>query len=325
MNKKNKRILPYLEEFLLSMQANGYSDKTIYNYERDLDILLNFIVENNTGFNSFSKKDVLNFKAYLSSRDRKTSDNKKTEKVLSEYSINRILSSFRMYLRFLDEMDYKTPISPSYIKLVKTPKKHPHVPELRDLVRMLEVPTLYESNKFVAIRNHAMLETLFATGMRISELINLKKEQIDGSGKIFIRGKGKKERFVYLTPRAIGVLNQYIKHRTSDHEYLFIPLRGENSSNKHKPISKNYLQEKIKKYREFLKINVPITAHTFRHGFATYLAEYGANPAAIQVLLGHESLDTTTRYVNASDRYAEKIHHKFHPLKKEKKSKKNVE
>jgi integrase/recombinase XerD len=75
------------------------------------------------------------------------------------------------------------------------------------------------------------------------------------------------------------------------------------------------LQAKIKKYREFLGINVPTSAHSLRHGFATYLAEAGANPAAIQVLLGHESLDTTTRYVHASDLYAQKTQKEFHPLK----------
>ena len=84
---------------------------------------------------------------------------------------------------------------------------------------------------------------------------------------------------------------------------------------KNKKISCNYLQEKIKKYREMLGINVPISAHGIRHAFATYLAEKGASAVAIQILLGHESLDTTTRYVNASNRFAEKVHRKYHPLK----------
>ena len=75
------------------------------------------------------------------------------------------------------------------------------------------------------------------------------------------------------------------------------------------------VNEKVKKYRELLGLNVPISPHSIRHAFATYLAESGANPAAIQILLGHESLATTTHYVHASDRYAERIHRKYHPLK----------
>jgi len=94
-----------------------------------------------------------------------------------------------------------------------------------------------------------------------------------------------------------------------------VPLRGLHASDKFKKLSTNYLQERIKRYRELLDINIPASAHSLRHGFATYLAEKGASPVAIQILLGHESLDTTTRYVHASDKYAQKIHQKFHPLK----------
>jgi len=105
--------------------------------------------------------------------------------------------------------------------------------------------------------------------------------------------------------------------RKDDHPALFIPYRGSRVGTKDARISDVYLQSKIKEYREKLGINVPTSAHSLRHGFATYLAEQGANPAAIQILLGHESLDTTTRYVHASDHFAEAQHKKFHPLKSE--------
>ncbi len=161
-----------------------------------------------------------------------------------------------------------------------------------------------------------MLETLFSTGMRISELINLKKNQIDSMGRIFIRGKGKKERFVYLTPRAQKHIKKYLEVRSpSNSPYLFIPYRGKNAKIKDKKISPNYLEGKVKRYRELLGLNVPISVHGIRHAFATYLAESGASPVAIQILLGHESLDTTTKYVHASNRFAEKIFRKYHPLK----------
>ena len=160
-----------------------------------------------------------------------------------------------------------------------------------------------------------MLETLFATGMRISELLSLNKNQIDKTGRIFIRGKGKKERFVYLTPRALKHITTYLSMRADEYPALFIPYRGRNVGRPKARISPNYVQMKVKQYRERLGINVPTSPHSFRHGFATYLAEKGANPAAIQILLGHESLQTTTRYVHASDRYAEKTPRRFHPLK----------
>ncbi len=308
--------LPHLDDFLLHLQTDNYSEETIYNYERDLEVFRSFLEETNTEFEKIDKKTILNYKAYLTSRDRKTPKNQKGKKKLVSYSINRMLSSLRSYLKYLIDMDYKPVISPDTVKLVKTERKHPRVAEFNELVKLIESPSKLERNKIIALRNRAMLEMLFSTGMRISELVNLKKDQIDKTGRIFIMGKGKKERFVYLTPRAQKHLNNYLEVRgESDSPYLFIPYRGKNASKEKKKISPNYLQEKIKRYRELLGINVPISAHSLRHGFATYLAEQGANPAAIQILLGHESLDTTTRYVHASDRYAEKIHKKFHPLK----------
>ncbi|MCX8126571.1 MAG: tyrosine-type recombinase/integrase, partial [Dehalococcoidia bacterium] len=213
--------------------------------------------------------------------------------------------------------DYPCPISPNAVKLVKTEKRHPQVAELDDLVRLIEAPSRLEPNQNVALRNRAILEVLFATGMRISELCSLNRSQIDGSGRIFIMGKGKKQRFVYLTPRALKHLEAYLLTRTDNSPALFIPFAGRNVSSPHRRLSVNYIQERIKYYREKLKINIPTSAHSLRHGFATYLAEQGANPAAIQILLGHESLNTTTRYVHASDRYAEETHKRFHPLRKE--------
>jgi site-specific recombinase XerD len=308
--------IPHLDDFLLNLQTNNYSEETIYNYQRDLETFEKFLDEIGVEFQKVNKKTILNYKAYLSSIDRKTPKSLLGKKRLSSYSINRMLSSLRSYLKFLIDMDYKTPIAPEVIKLVKTERKHPRVPEFEEIIKIIEAPSKLEKDKLVQLRNRAMLEMLFSTGMRISELINLKKSQIDKTGRVFIRGKGKKERFVYLTPRAVRHLKNYLAKRgEDDFPYLFIPIRGRNVKEKNKKISPNYLQERIKRYRELLGINIPISCHTLRHAFATYLAESGANPAAIQILLGHESLDTTTRYVHASDRYAEKIHRKYHPLK----------
>ncbi len=314
--KNNNISLPRFDEFLLNLQTSNYSEETIYNYERDINVFANFLNELNVEFDKITKSTILNYKAYLVSRDRKTAKDNLGEKKLGSYSINRMLSSLRSYFRFLIDMDYDIPVPPESIKLMKTEKKHPQVAELELLIKLIETPSHYEKNKQVALRNRAMMEVLFSTGMRISELLNLKKNQIDNTGKIFIMGKGKKERFVYLTERAYEHLKNYLKTRNDTLPYLFIPYSGLNNPKKDKRISPNYLQGKIKRYREYLGINVPTSAHSLRHGFATYLAEQGANPAAIQILLGHESLNTTTRYVHASDRYAEKIHRQFHPLKK---------
>jgi len=316
-NESNESFLPYVDDFLLHIQANNYSEETLYNYERDLETFDNFLTQelSSLSFDEVTKRTIEQYKAYLNSRDRLTAKNQVTEKKLSSGTINRHLTSLRRYLVYLIEMDHNAPIDPTSIKLLRREKPHSRVSELDELIRLIEAPTHFEKNKIVALRNRAMLETLFASGMRISELINLRRIQLDNTGRVFIEGKGKKERFIYLTPRAEKHIKNYLVERTDEFPHLFIPLRGANASNKAKHISPNYLQSKIKWYRELLGINIPISAHSLRHGFATYLAEQGANPAAIQILLGHESLETTTRYVHASDKYAEESHHKFHPLK----------
>lgn len=314
--KKQKIQLPYLDDFLLELKVNNLSQETIYNYGRDLEVFQDFLSEINIKFQNLDKKAILNYKAYLVSQDRRTARSQRGKKKLGSFSINRMLSSLRSYFKYLIDMDYKTPISPSEIKLIKTEKKHPRVAEFEEIIKLIESPVQFEKNKIVALRNRAILEALFSTGMRISEIINLKKEQIDKTGRVFIMGKGKKERFVYLTPRAQKHIKNYLEVRGDiTSPYLFIPYRGKNVNSKDKRLSPNYLEEKVKKYRELLGLNIPISVHGIRHAFATYLAESGASPAAIQILLGHESLDTTTRYVHASDRYAEKSHRKYHPLK----------
>jgi site-specific recombinase XerD len=310
-------MLPHADDFLLNLQANKYSSETIYNYERDLKVFDNFLDESKIQFDKVDKRAITYYKAYLVSRDRKTASlARQGEKQLDSRSINRMLSALRAYLRYLIDINHPCPVPPEAVKLTKAARKHPQVAELGDLIRLIEAPTTLESNAKTALRNRAMLEVLFATGMRISELCNLNRSQIDDSGRIFIMGKGRKQRFVYLTPRARQYVDAYLATRQDDCGALFIPYAGRNVTKSRKRISTNYLQDRIKRYREKLKINVPTSAHSLRHGFATYLAEEGANPAALQILLGHESLDTTTRYVHASDKYAEETHRKYHPLAK---------
>lgn len=310
-------MLPDLDDFLLYLKTNNFSLETIYNYERDLKVFERFLAESSTPLDKVTKRVIAEYKAYLASRDRRTAiENELGEGQLASRSVNRMLSAIRSYLKYLIEMDLPCPISPEAIRLTKMEKRSPRVAEIEDLIRLIESPTTLESDPQIGLRNRTIMELLFSTGMRISELCQLNRADIDKSGKIFVMGKGKKERFVYLTPRAQNMLERYLTTRSDDAEALFVPFAGINVNKSKKRLSANYIQAKIKEYRQKLKINVPTSAHSLRHGFATYLAESGASPVAIQILLGHESLDTTTRYVHASDRFAEESHHKYHPLAK---------
>lgn len=308
--------LPYKDDFLLYLKTQNYSSETMYNYERDLKQFEQFLQSEDIHFETLNKQAFNQFKAYLISLERKTPLSGLTAVAkLEPGSINRNLSCIRTYLRYLVDVDLPVPVSPDAIKMVKADKKHPQVAELEQLIKLIESPQRLEKDELVGLRNRAMLEVLLASGMRISELVSLNRNQIDETGRIFIKGKGRKERFVYLTERARHWVELYLIRRDDEAPALWVPYRGSRAGKAIRRISTNYLQVKIKEYREKLRINVPTSAHSLRHGFATYLAESGANPAAIQVLLGHESLDTTTRYVHASDKFAEETHKKYHPLK----------
>lgn len=324
-------MLKHLDDFLLYLNTNNYSVETIFNYERDLLTFSSYLEQNKIDFAQVDRQVVEEYKAYLRSIDRLTLHQKadaeaktsptrpkgsRRREKLSSRSINRLLSSLRSYLKYLTKMGYKCPLSRDEVELIRAERKKARVAELNDLVKLIEAPTQFEKDKRVALRNRALLEVLFATGLRISELVSLDRGQVDATGRIFVRGKGRKERFVYLTPRAQRHLQKYLQSREDHSPSLFIPYKGLHNQDVTKRLSKNYTQRKIQEYVARLNINVPTSAHSLRHGFATYLAEQGASPVAIQILLGHESPATTDRYIHASDRFAQETHRKHHPLKR---------
>ncbi len=343
--------LPYLREFLLNLENNNYSKQTVDNYLRDLEILASFLEYRRVKFADIDKLLISEYKGYLRNQNyipilrkfkagkeiddedeqKSYTDVSETKKALyrgqlSSRSVNRMLSSMRSYLNFLVDIDEEVPITPNAIKLIKTEKKEKQVAEMDDLIRLIECPMEFEKQKLVKFRNRAILEMIFSTGMRISEVVNLNRDQIRMQqdkimdDRVYILGKGKKQRFVYLTPRSIHFLEEYLNLREDDYPAMFIPTKGTRRATGNQyvvRISQNYIQSKIAEYRKRLGIIVPTSAHSLRHGFATYLAEEGASPVAIQKLLGHESLQTTTRYVHASDRFAEEAHREHHPLQAE--------
>lgn len=341
--------LPYKDDYLLDLQNNNYSDETIYNYRRDLTTLEAFMNIKSLDFPALNKRNFTHYKGFLRSPDyleqiinwwdtNKTaldvSERTRVEKIydqfmvehskrekgqeLSPRSVNRVLSAVRSYLKYLVEFDLieKMPITSDQVKLIKVEKKVKQVAELDELVKLIEYPSEHEKDPLLAARNRAMLELLFSSGLRISELIKLNKQDLNSEGKIYILGKGKKQRFIYITPRARHYINDYLSMREDDSDALFAPTKSGKNGHIANRLSPHLIQGMIRKYRLALGIIVPTTTHSFRHGFATYLAEEGASPAAIQILLGHESLTTTDKYVHASDHFAEDTHKKFHPLYK---------
>lgn len=337
--------LPFIDDFLLFLMSRNYSQATIKNYERDLQYFDTFLESHQIEFSSITKKTLTQYISDLRDSERETLRTHKHGQSMNPKSINRMLTSLRSYISYLIDMDEEVPILPQHIKLMKLDKQVLHIPNIEIMIEFIESPEYHEKDSFIGLRNRTILEMIFASGMRISEATSLTMEQIEESGKLYVKGKGSKERFVYLTPRSLSLLQQYLQARSEkiytslppsfqkqtyvdQFQYLFITKKTFDtlaqqivdqtlpSSLLSSHISANYLQSKIKSYRLLSGISHPISAHTLRHGFATYLAESGASPVALKVLLGHESLETTTRYVHVSDRFAEDTHESYHPLKK---------
>ena len=207
----------------------------------------------------------------------------------------RRLSSTRSFYLFLKKEGHYTGNIPD----IETPKKPKHLPNClseEEIDRLLEAPDMESPS---GIRDRAMLETMYASGLRVSELLNLKKGQVNLSkGIITVFGKGAKERKVPIADYAIDFIKKYISEvrNKSEHkgsEYLFLNRSGE-------PLSRIYFFKQVRKHAEMAGIDMTISPHTLRHSFATHLLNHGAQLRMVQGMLGHTNIATTQIYTHVS-------------------------
>ena len=207
----------------------------------------------------------------------------------------RRLSSTRSFYLFLKKEGHYTGNIPE----IETPKKPKHLPNClseEEIDRLLEAPDMESPS---GIRDRAMLETMYASGLRVSELLNLKKGQVNLSkGIITVFGKGAKERKVPIADYAIDFIRKYINEvrNKSEHkgsEFLFLNKSGE-------PLSRIYFFKQVRKYAELAGIDMTISPHTLRHSFATHLLNHGAQLRMVQGMLGHTNIATTQIYTHVS-------------------------
>lgn len=312
-------MLPHIDDFLQDLQANHYSMGTARNYKQDLAVFSRFLNESNVPFDEIRKETITSYKAYLASRGRNAAKpGNHGDKQLAPCTINYKLIALRVYLRYLINIDYPCPLAPEAVENLKAVPKRPQVPELKDLVRLIGAPAP-EAN-IMELRDKAILETLFNTGLRVSELVSLNREQVDLERRqLGLKGKGDKIRILFLSDTVTQWIRRYLQSRRDHFEPLFIRYSGKvdaRKSGEKMRLTVRSIQRIVIRYAERCGLPITATPETLRHCFATYLAEEGGNPAAIQIPLGHESLDTTTRYVHASDKYAEETQRKYHPLAK---------
>ncbi|MGB6872597.1 MAG: tyrosine-type recombinase/integrase [Dehalococcoidia bacterium] len=312
-------MLPHIDDFLLSLQANHYSPLTVRNYKGYLEVFDHFLNESNIPFDRINKQTITSYKAYLASRGRNTAKpGNHRDKQLAPCTVNYKLIGLRAYLRYLIGIDYPCPLLPEAVGKLKAVPKRPQLPELKDLIRLIEAP--FPEANTIELRDKAILETLFNTGLRVSELVSLDRGQVDLARKqLGLKGKGDKIRIVFLSDTAEQWVGRYLQSRRDHFEPLFIRHSGKvdaRKSGEKMRLTPRSIQRIVTKYAKRCGLSIKATPHTLRHCFSAYLAGEGANQVPLPVLFGHESLDGITRYVHASDKYAEETHRKYHPLAK---------
>lgn len=268
--------MKYVEDYLLFLKTEKkLGDNTINSYMLDLE---DFFKTFNGSIESCTKKDIL---TYISSING-----------LEVNTVNRHISSLKSFFNYLvDESIIK--VSPmEEVSSLKSPKKLPKYLSISEVNKLLNIPL----NSEFDYRNKAMLELMYATGLRVSELVSIEYSNIDFENSIIrINGKGKKERIIPLGE----VASYYLKVYLNDYRSKLLKRNTYNQvflNNHGKPITRqgfNYILENI---RELTGIEKEITPHVLRHSFATHLLEGGADIRSIQEMLGHENISTTNIY-----------------------------
>ena len=267
-------------EYLLELEIRNYSQNTIKTYSSILKNFIKFISKSPKPFNKQQFSD--NFRSYIQFL--------KNDKNLSPnyiHLITIVVKKFLSYNHIYFLEDFPIP------KKAKSLPKSLNEKEVQDLINSVEwSENDSSSSKHTKMRDKLILSVLYSTGLRVSELIEIKIQDIDFSERtIFIKGKGNKERIVLFDKDTKEEISAYLNFRVKKSEYLLVNNYGH-------PLSARYIQMMIKKYAEKAEIKKNVTPHVLRHSYATHLLKRGVDIRIIQQLLGHSSILSTQIYTN---------------------------
>jgi integrase/recombinase XerD len=294
-------VKTFLKEYLALLKVEkNLTSNTIVSYKNDLENFITYISD--LGIEDLSEikpEHITSFFNFLKKLG------------LSERSSARYFSSIRGFFKYLIRNEYITASPIEKMKAPKVSRNLPIVLSIEEINSILDAPS--GDDKF-GLRDKAMLEVLYACGLRVSELINLKIMDLflkENLIKVF--GKGRKERLVPIGSTAIAALEDYliqsrpfIKKNAQSENYVFLNNRG-------RKFSRMGVWKIVKKYVDISNLKKEIHPHTFRHSFATHLIEGGADLRSVQEMLGHSDISTTQIYTHIDREYIKKIHKMFHP------------
>lgn len=290
------------DKFLLHAEiGQNKSESTLENYRRYIERFLEIIGREKSP-NAITLEVVEDFRIALS-REK----SKKTGKKLSLKTQGFYLIALRAFLKFLRKRDVDT-LAAEKIDIPKNPDRHIEFLTAEELDRLM---VCVSENPKTGIRDVTMVITLFSTGLRVSELCSLNREQVDGErGEFSVRGKGGKVRVVFLTAQAKDILSQYLDIRGDAPGPLF--LSASNRSKVPTRLTRGVVSRVISLAAARANIIKKVTPHSLRHAFATHLLQNGADLRSVQLLMGHSSITTTQIYTHFTDQQLKEVHEKFH-------------
>ncbi|MFH1858115.1 MAG: site-specific tyrosine recombinase XerD [Candidatus Omnitrophota bacterium] len=276
----------------------GLALNTLSSYHRDLEKYFQYLSKKGVSLEKVGREDIRSFMMV------------EKDKGLSATSISRGLATLRTFHRFLVREGFLKDDPTSLLESPKLWQKLPDVLSIAEVDRLLSAPS---GRNWMALRDRALLECLYAAGLRVSELASLKLEDVHlDVGFLRCLGKGNKERIVPLGKTAVLAVRRYLKRarprllRSKDKDCLFLSRLG-------RRLSRQSLWKIIRKSAHEARIQKRITPHTLRHSFATHLLERGADLRAVQEMLGHSDISTTQRYTHVDRGRLKAIHEKYHP------------
>lgn len=292
----------YVNSFLEYLQYElHYSEKTILTYQRSLHVYSLFLKDKKYSFLNINRDKANQYKAYLITQNY---DNK---------SSSLYLSAVRCFYRYLVEI-IAIEFNPfANMKNPKIAKKLPNFLNQNDIEEMF---LKLDYTNDLELRNVLMVEFLYVTGLRVSELVHIKlKDMNEKEGTIKVLGKGNKERIIFYKACDKELLKEYLTVTRNSilkgisSEYLFISASG-------KPLTTRTVENVVKKYAQAKKIKSKVTPHTMRHTYATDLLNHGADLRSVGELLGHESLSTTQIYTHVTSERLKSVYKRTHPREK---------
>lgn len=310
VNKLKQEFLEYLEI------ERGRSLKTVENYDR---YLTRFFKQTGLKDSADINEDLVRqYRLWLNRQPASLSQLAK-EKVRRQVSLNSTLKkntqnyhliALRVFLKYLGRRSVPS-LSAEKIELAKTPGRDLDLINESELNRLLQAPV---GPTVKNLRDTAILELFFSTGLRVSELCSLDRDSIDLNRDEFsVRGKGEKVRLVFLSERAKRALQNYLSKRQDVNEALFCGLSEiKQPTEGDQRLTPRSIERLIKKYAIKAGISKKVTPHTLRHSFATDLLQNGADIRSVQMMLGHSSVSTTQIYTHVTDKHLRDIHKKFH-------------